>query len=248
MNNDNLPLVVCVCTPERKLNYKWFEGGMALNNPNIAIETLENLQNQKCFIPKDTKNNDLLILHPYEQSKYIHIEDIESPKIRSSKFFKYKEILQELGASNYKVVSGKTMAYKAETNVEGKTSFKIIKTPVELEVKVDNKDDFSSKMGFGLVATLEGVRTVGEDSYNNAKALIEKYGLQDDDFIVSLVNSRDPNKENHLLTEHLHYEAMQEFNKCIDAAVAFNAAKVFDFSTNIKRAISEKRNTVSKLM
>lgn len=237
--NNALPLVVCLCTPERKNNYKWFEGSNALTDPNITIETLEDLRNRGCMIPFDSKVNDLLILHPYEQNRYIHIEDVESAKIRASKFIKYKEILQELGALSYKVVSGTTREYKVETNVnvDGKASFK--KT-TEAKVDVESKEEFFSKMGFGLEATLDGVRTISEQSYNNAWALIEKYRLQDDDFIVSLVRARDPHKENHLRTEHLRYEAMQEFNKCVDVAVAFNVATVFDLSTKVKHAISEK--------
>ena len=164
---------------------------------------------------------------------------MESAKIRASKFFKYKEILQELGAISYKVVSGTTRIYKVETNVkvDGKASFK---TPVKTKFDVNNKEDFASQMGFGLEATFDGVRTVSEESYNNAWSLIEKYRLQDDDFIVSLVRARNPHIENHQRTEHLRYEAMQEFNKCVDVAVAFNVAKVFDLSAKIKHAISEK--------
>ena len=239
MNNNNFPLVVCLATPERKANYQWFEGSIALKDPNIKIETLEDLQNRGCTTPVDAKTNDLLILHPYEQNKYIHIEDVESAIIKASKFFKYKEILQELGALSYNVVSGNMRIYKAETdiNVDGKASFK---TPVESKVDVKNKEDFFSKMGFGLKATFDGVRTVSEESYNNAWSLIEKYRLQDDECIVSLVRARNPHIENHQRTEHLRYEAMQEFNKCVDVAVAFNVAKVFDLSAKIKHAISEK--------
>lgn len=52
--------------------------------------------------------------------------------------------------------------------------------------------------------------------------------------------TRDPKKLIHQLTEHLKYEAMHEFNKSVDVAVAFNMVSIFNFSTNVKHAINEK--------
>ena len=69
---------------------------------------------------------------------------------------------------------------------------------------------------------------------------MEQYRLQDDEFIKALIKARDPNKENHEITEHLRCEAMQEFNKCIDVASAFNIATAFNLSANVKHAISNK--------
>ena len=240
MNNNTLPLVVCVSTPERKINYRWFNGSNAIIDPNIAIETIYDLQNQGCTIPSDIRVNDLLILHPYEQNTYIRIEDVESNMIKATKFFKYSEILQELGAVSYRVTSGITKVYKSETDVDGKVSFKKITTPIELRVDVNNEKDFLSKLGFELYDTFEGVRTISQKSYKSAKELVKQYRLQDDEYIKTLIKKRNPNKENHKTTEHLHCEAMREFNKCIDVAVAFNAATVFEFSASVRHAISEK--------
>ena len=53
MNNNNFPLVVCLATPERKANYQWFEGSIALKDPNIKIETLEDEGTVKVAREKD---------------------------------------------------------------------------------------------------------------------------------------------------------------------------------------------------
>lgn len=240
MNNNNFPIVVCLATPERKANYQWFEGSEALKSNNIIVETIDGIKSMGVTIPYDATIDDLLMLHPYEYNKYIHIEDVENAMIKATKFFKYSEILQELGAESYKVVSGATKVYQVQTDVKGKVSYKKITTPAELEINVKKTNDFMSKMGFNLTDTFDGVRTISEDSFINANNLVNQYRLQDDEFITSLIKKRDPRKANHNRTELLHYEAMQEFNKCIDVAVAFNAVSIFDFSAKVKHAISEK--------
>ena len=243
-NNSNssshLPLVVCISTPERKGNYKWLDGGSLLASPKIQIWSLDDVKEMRVkgiLIPSYAELNDLLILHPYETNRYIHIEDLEKSETKAAKFFKYKEILQELGAVSYKVVSGTKEEYERDTSVNVGASFK---SKGNGEVDVNDKENFTNTMGFGLEATFDGVRSISDRSYQNAKRLIEKYRLEDDIFINTLVNARDPQKENHQRTEHLQYKAMQEFNRCLDVAVVFNAVKVFDFSTNVKNAINEK--------
>lgn len=240
-NGDSItPSVICISTPERKENYLYFKGSDKLNSPKIAVETLEDLQHRGYIVPRDLMVNDLLILHPYEYNKYIHIEDVESEMIKASKFFKYKEILQDLGALSYEVKSVTIKAYQVELDAKGDMSFKKIRTPVELRVDVNKKEDFKSKMGFELKSSFEGVRTISQQSYNHAKELVEQYCLQDDEFINTLIKARDPNKENHQTTEHLRCESMQEFNKCIDVAVAFKAVSIFGFSANVTHAFSNK--------
>lgn len=239
-SDNNIPSVICIGTPERKENYLWFKGSDKINNPKIAIETIEGLRSRGFVFPRDLAMNDLLILHPYEQNKFIHIEDVENGNIKASKFFKYKEILQDLGALSYEVKSVATKVYEVKLEAEGDVSYKKVKTPVELEVDVSKKEDFLSKMGFDLKSSFDGVRTISKQSYNHAKQLVEQYRLQDDEFINTLIKARDPDKENHQRTEHLRCESMQEFNKCVDVAVAFNAVSIFNFSANIKHAISGK--------
>lgn len=240
-SSSNLPLVVCISTPERKGNYKWLDGGSLLASPKIQIWSLDDVKEMRgkgILIPSYTDLNDLLILHPYETSRYIHIEDLEKSETKAAKFFKYKEILQELGAVSYKVVSGTKEEYERDTSVNVGASYKV--KPAEAKVDVEDKESFTYTMGFGLEATFDGVRTISDQSYQNAKKLIEKYRLEDDIFINTLVNARDPRKENHQRTEHLQYKAMQEFNRCVDVAVAFSAVKIFDFSTTVKNTINKK--------
>ncbi len=232
-NSSNLPLVACISTPERKRNYLWFDGGSLLKSPKIQIWSLDDdvkeMREKGIIIPTYTELNDLLILHPYEINRYIHIEDLEKSETKAAKFFKYKEILQELGAVSYKVVSGTKEEYERDTSVNVWASFK---SKGSGKVDVNDNENFTNTMGFGLEATFDGVRTISDQSYQNAKKLIEKYRLEDDIFINTLVNARDPQKENHQRTEHLQYKAMQEFNRCVDVAVVFNVVKIFDFSTN----------------
>lgn len=232
--------MVCVCTEEKKDNYKYYDGGRFLIDPNIAIETLDDLQSRGCHYPSDVKLNDLLILHPYDQNKYIHIEDVESAMVKQTKFLRYSEILQDLGATSYKVTSVITNVYEAKTDVHGKVSFEKIKTPVDLDVNVNKQEDFKSKLGFELSDTFKGVCSISEQSFEHVNDLVKQYRLQDDEYIKTLINKRRPGKENYQLTEHLHCETMHEFNKCLDVAVSFNVATFLDLSTNIKHAISQK--------
>ena len=178
-NNSNsssdLPLVVCISTPERKRNTKWFEGGSLLAPPKIQIWTLDDVKEMRgkgIIIPSYTDLNDLLILHPYEISRFIHIEDLEKSETKAAKFFKYKEILQELGAVRYKVVSGTKEEYERDTSVNVGVSFK---SKGNGKVDVKDNENFTNTMGFGLEATFDGVRTISDQSYQNAKKLIEKY-------------------------------------------------------------------------
>ena len=80
---------MCVSTIERKQNYQWFDGGNQLAIPQISIDTLEELRNEAIILPTDVRENDLLMLHPYDTNRYIHIEDVESPMVKQTKFFRY---------------------------------------------------------------------------------------------------------------------------------------------------------------
>ena len=201
------------------------------------MDDVKKMQDIGISIPPYAELNDLLILHPYDINRYIHIEDLEKSETKAAKFFKYKEILQELGALSYNVVSGTIENYERDTSVHAEASFK---SKGNAKVDVKDKESFTNTMGFGLEATFDGVRTISDQSYQNAKKLIQKYRLENDIFINTLVNARDPQKENHQRTEHLQYKAMQEFNRCVDVAVAFNAVKIFDLSANVRNTINKK--------
>lgn len=243
----SLPLVVCVATPERKLNYRWFDDSTVLDKPELKIMTEDDirvLQQKGVVFPSFPQLNDLFILHPYDTGKYIRIEDVEKASVRSAKFFKYKKILQELGAISYKVNSAITKEYEFKTDIglQGGYSEK-----ASAKLDVNNGSNFKEKMGFVLGATFDGVRTVSEQSYNNAKALIEKYRLQDDEFIGSLVDARNPSITNHQRTEHLRLEVMSDFNRCVDVAASFNMVKIFEFSANVKHSIEHKEEYILEI-
>lgn len=229
-NNQPLPQVLYVATPERKKSYQWDEGAKKLD-PKVKVVDREDIGKLEATFPKAYNEGEVLMLHPFEDATYINVAEIEN--IKDAKFYAYAEIAQQLGATGYKATYTRKETEKLMESFDGKVGFKKI---FGAEVKT-NSDEISGIGGsFSLSASFNGVSVVSKESYEKAKDLVRRYNLETDTMINSLIRKRDPANENLQYSETIHCELTKEINKGLDVAVSLNAVKILALDTSFQRS------------
>ncbi len=234
-NIRNLPAVICVCTPERKENFTFFEGGSSVNKDGIALMSMDDIKSKGLIVPNDTVIGSLLIRYPFSQYRYIFAQDVD--KHKCDKYYKYREILLKLGAKVFSVVE----ATKTESTMHFDEKGKLTVKAVSGKEKVDIRNSIKSELGFELVSSAEGIRTISDKSYAEALDLVREYNLLDDDYLMSLIKTRNPQNENHDHTLSVQMYMMDDFNKKLEIAAAFQVAGgLFNISAQVQKAIENK--------
>ena len=241
-NSRNLPAVICVCTPERKENYNYFEGGSMVNNDGIKLLSFDDLKEIGLQVPNDTKTGSLLIRYPFSQSRYINVEDVD--KHRSDKYFKYREILSKLGAKKFSVIEATKTESTMHFDEKGRLNIKAVKG----NEKVDVLKTLNAELGFGMVYTATGITKISDESYEEALKLVREYNLSEDDYLISIINTRNPKNENRDKTLSIHMKMMEEFNKKIEIAAAFQSTVgLFGISAQAQHSIHNKADYFLKM-
>ena len=227
---NNLPKVIKIETSERAISYQWDENYKKLD-PHIAVLDLTSIEKMKdvCFSTYPTIG-DVFVLHPYEDNQYINILDIEN--IKNSKFYKYSEIAQQLGAISYEIEFAKKVNEKASISVEGNID---VKPYVDMSVDLQNKKKFEEEFGFKMKSGLKGVKVISRKSFEKAKELVRNYNLEFDEQIKSLIKKRDPENENLYDFENVQCRLSKEINSTLDIAMSLGVLNVFELDAKIKK-------------
>lgn len=242
MSNEfkELPHVIYVATPERVKNYQWAEGSKYIS-PNVCVYTKETVMQLQCEKPNRIQVGDVLVLHPFEEDMYVNVNEVQN--IKNAKFFAYKRIAQQLGASRYEV----TYANKQTSNRSFDTNNNVTcGSYVDACLSVNKKDDFLKSMGFEMEAKFTGNGEISEESYEKAKKLVKRYHLETDEGIKSLIESRNPKIENPETYEKVTCDLLSEISASLDLAFTLNAAGGL-FSLDSKTSDVIKQSEIVKL-
>jgi hypothetical protein len=106
----------------------------------------------------------------------------------------------------------------------------------------------NAELGFGMVYTADGIPIISDESYEDALKLVREYNLSEDDYLISIINTRNPKNENHDKTISIHMKMMEEFNKKIEIAAAFQSAVgLFGISAQAQHSIHNKADYFIKM-
>lgn len=228
-NNQPLPQVLYVATPERKKSYQWDEGAKKLD-PKVKVVDREDISKLDATFPKTYNEGEVLMLHPFEDATYINVAEIEN--FKDVKFYAYAEIAQQLGATGYKATYTRIETEELTKTSDGKMEFKKISG----EAKINSDIKSATEGSFSLSAAFKGVPVVSKESYEKAKNLVHRYNLETDTMINSLIRRRNPANENLQYSETIHCELTKEINKGLDVAVSLNAVKILALDTSFQRS------------
>lgn len=231
-----LPRTILVADSNTKYSYSWYPGADKISK-SVSVITHDDL---KDFVginfPKEVKEGDILILHPFDGSRYVNINRVSD--LENSKFLRFTEIAQLLGAKEYKIVSGSKYSYR--TTIDAKGNLKVPTKKVEVGVNIENENEFKKQMGFGLTDTFKGVYNTDERDYKRALALVKKYNFEDEETLLSLIKTRNPNNSNIHYNRTVICDITQEINKTLDIALSLSACCAFSIDSAIKCSLEER--------
>ena len=235
-NSRPLPHAILITTNEEKINYPWYDGHDKISK-DVLVATIEDISSsqESVIFPKRVHEGDILLLHPFEQKKYIALEKITD--LENAKFVRFTEIAQLLGAKEYSISSVKKQEYKQTLTANGKLG---MRDKIDVNVNLKNKEDFKDKMGFELKDKFLGEYKADIEGYQKALSLVNNYNFEDEESLISLVKTRNPDNKNVHFSRTVKCDITQELNKTLDVAFTLTACSCFKFDTDIKKVLEER--------
>lgn len=189
-------------------------------------EDFEDLVKQKNLTISNSsiiKEGLILVKNPFDEKSYLNFDEAELQIIHSKAQY-ISEILQNLGAKSFKTRSYKFFESKKEHTLKvdgnvtsekksGEGNFSSKKTQYQKdELNYSREDSFSGELT--------------KESYEIAKKLAEKYGLNQDFDVASLFKQRDPNSQNLITATKISIDMTREFNKTRDIVFGLKTSKL----------------------
>lgn len=233
---NHLPRTLYVTTNAEKINHTWYDGHESINEKVqlVTVDEIEQADNTILF-PKDYSTGEILILHPYEGSRYVSLSRLGD--LENSKFIRFTEIAQLLGAEKYTIRSATKKSYTQTLTADGK-----LKVPAKADVTINikKKDDFKEQMGFELEDDFKGFHIADNNDYEKALSLIREYNFEDEETLMSLVKTRNPRHSNIHHSRTVKCDITQELNKTLDIALSLAACKAFTFDSNVMTKLESR--------
>lgn len=231
----SLPRTILVTSNEEKISYNWDKSSHAISKDTL-VATIEDLsQNNIIILPKHIHEGDVLIAHPFEDGMYVNIS--RAVELENSKFNRFAEIAQLLGANEYHITAATKKTYTKKLTVDGDVKYSDVCT-----TKLDfNKEDiFKEEMGFQLKSIFDGFHKANEDDYALVLANVRQYNLEEEDSLRSLIRMRNPQIANAQTEFDVICNVTQELNENLDAALSLTACKAFNLKASVKQILESR--------
>ena len=224
MENEKVKAVICVLNPDDKLFIESYSG----NNDNKAlidtvitpIDVCE-LKKKGYSFPSENTENSILCIDPKGENKYIKRSAESDQDAIVYRIKSLESILQLLGGKNFVVKKEITCMSQrnSHSNCEIEGNFKGYGG--EVKVGTDNRDASSvSEKGEGT-SVWKGQYSM--DDYKSALELAKQTGLDKDPVISSLIEKRDPCRQNILYKETYTYHVCSDLKEARDTCVEVSA-------------------------
>lgn len=228
--------VLYVAQDELAYNYDWYRDSSKINRgvQVISIEDIDEyrLNGYEFSVPSKIYEGTILVSHPFLPKTYMDITTAEDVIIRE-KLGCISKIAQKIGV---KRISGEAMFVDEESlAITGDGQVGYEKVEVNASYTQEKKDKYSST--YTISRDFSGVYT--KDDYNEAIALLKKYGLEGDPEVRDLVYLRNPDENNRLNDQDVHMEVTREINSRKEGAFSLNVmSDLFKIETSVKSSIS----------
>lgn len=220
-----------IVSEERSNNYSWFEGAENIDKKVLPItktQLREIVERNNITIDCIVNEGTVLMLHPYRPNTMVSVTKTME-EFLVQKLNDYSIVLNYLGASNQNL---KARVVKKQTrSFEAKGGFSIKGT------KVNGKVGKIKKVFSKVRATII-VEGTGKLNYERAKEEACKLGLQNDEFIRTLLELRH---DNPITRHYTDIEIAKDFNESMDVAASIVAAAgAFNLKGNFKKNLDSR--------
>ena len=187
--------------------------------------------------------NDVLLKHPFEEGKYVKIEEAEMLIIKS-KLNIIKELCSSLGATSIKssVHILETKSINENISANGGSSFFQIGAKIDVKKLNSQKSKYEQE----IIDETEFIKPTTfslEETYPGAKEIVEKYKLNNDPDIKSLLTLMNPQRKGSILKRQIvKFNASSEVNNLFELSASLDV-KELGLSANFTKTI-EQINTL----
>ena len=182
------------------------------NNPNIVFDKSNTISEGSMFIK-----------HPFIDNKYIDLCNAEDIIIKD-KIKVLSKVALFLGAKKIssKVISCESVKNESKLKINGE--YLSIGGGYERNSEISEKYEKISE----LVEEYNGELT--PKTYNEAKMLLKKYNMENDTDFSDLLDKRNPNSTNQMVSQSVKMAVNSEYNKIIDNALRVKGV-IFNIDT-----------------
>lgn len=238
---DNTQVIV-LASPERCINYKWFENADKIDN-QLQLLTSEYVGSSEfpCQIDKSNglKEGMILIRNPFNATHFVNVTDLEDQTLKY-KLNAMNDIGLRLGAKSIEIYSKVENSEQRDVDVNVDGNFKVAKGKVDVKV---TQDRYSSDEYKIISKNPETIFT--EESYREAIQKANESGLINEPRINSLLQNRNP--KNPFFTNgkfEVQASALEEANKKLDIAVSASYLVKFNVDINVAVACVSRNKIV----
>lgn len=227
--------VLHIVSDERAINYLWEEAAKNIS-PEVQILPISTAEREKdIFEGGKVLLNSIWIKHPFIPNKYIEIDRAEDD-ILKMKLDAIGNIARLLGAREYETSYVTEVFQKRERVGGGGCRYKTFET--NTSVTIDKSNEKTAK--YHRHERYSGKFT--EKSYLLAKKKAKEYGLDKDNDICYLIETRNPKDSNKLMERMVATKITEDLNKSIDIAFSLGVG-IFNIKASYNETL-EKRKSV----
>jgi hypothetical protein len=232
--------IVLVETEERGRNWIWSGDPGLIRFRELGTENFEILPLDKALdcsqLIESLKGSSpevgmVFIQHPYKKDEYVKAEDFQQV-MNDVKIYAMKIIASYLSIKECKI----KIIYESEEKREYGADLKMITKPVSLTVNAKLEREEKLRKSLELEQKYEG----GGTDVEEAKKIAKKFGLENDNGVIELIECRDPNHPNKLTFQKFKIEVTKECNDSFDLAFRLTAVKAFNLNSSFSEIVSKK--------
>lgn len=234
--------IIYLAEDELARSYRWFRGEKPLN-PAIEIVSIEKLQslydNGYVFLSNSQISaGQVLMRNPFQNREFIDINDSEERIIRT-KIGAMSQIAQKLGARK---ISGHT-EFLEEKSIERSADGSIKIKITELDYNYKKSQEEKYKKSYSLIREFPKAICT-EESYSQAKQLIDENRLNQEIEVRDLVKLRNPAEINSLGKEIVKMSVSSEINTSKEFAASLLGSNIFSIGISTKNSISTLKSII----
>lgn len=239
--NDNAQVLV-LAPAEKCINYKWYENAEKIDKRIQLLPPDYVLSADfpcKIDINNGLADGMMLIRHPFIHDYFVDVTKLEDVMLHL-KLNTLNSIGLKLGAKEIHIKCVLSNSEKREQGVDAGADLWISKVNISFK---SEKERYNSSAY--QIDTFNPHTVFNRESYEEARCLAKKYGLDVDANISSLLYDRDPDRPNPFKgRKEVSVSALSETNEKLDIAVAASYLKKFSFNLNVASSCVIRREVL----
>jgi hypothetical protein len=190
----------------------------------------------------DPKLHETFIKDPFDDHKYIKMENFQDYIIKE-KFDATSDIARLLGAKSCKFSIEVLSAKKINWEVEAGGKYKFV--DISLDVKKEKQESYNKQ--YKIEKSYSNGHRPSLNDYEKANQKAKQFGLIHDLDVKSLINERNPNDSNIIMSRFVKESLTRETNSSLDIALNLSILDKFNLGSDYNRVAYERYECIGCL-